>query len=79
MLVDGGACVNIMPTVVFDRLGHKEDELMRTNMTLSSFSGEPSNAKGIISMELTVGSKIVLTAFFVVNVKGRYNILLGRD
>jgi hypothetical protein len=52
---------------------------MRTNMTLSSFLGEPSNAKGIISMELTVGSKIVLTAFFVVNVKGRYNILLGKD
>jgi hypothetical protein len=52
---------------------------MRTNMTLSNFLGEPSNAKGIISMELTVGSKIVLTAFFVVNVKGRYNILLGKD
>jgi hypothetical protein len=35
--------------------------------------------KGIISKELTVGSKIVSTAFFVVDVKGRYNVLLGRD
>jgi hypothetical protein len=26
-----------------------------------------------------VGSKTVPTAFFVVNVKGRYNVLLGRD
>jgi hypothetical protein len=52
---------------------------MRTNMTLSSFSGEPSNTKGIVSMELTVGSKTVPTPFFVVDVKSRYNVLLGRD
>ena len=30
-------------------------------------------------MELTVGSKTVSTAFFVVDVKSRYNIHLGRD
>jgi hypothetical protein len=36
-------------------------------------------ARGIVSKELTVGSKTMPTAFFVVNVKGRYNILLGRD
>jgi hypothetical protein len=79
MLVDGGACVNIMLVMVFERLGNKEDELMRTNMTLSSFSGEPSNAKGIMSMDLMVGCKTVPTAFFVVDVKGKYNLLLGHD
>jgi hypothetical protein len=82
ILVDGGACMNIMPTMVFEQLGHKEEEeeeLMRTNMKLSSFSGEPCAAEGIISTELTVGSKTVPTAFFMVNVKGRYNILFGRD
>ena len=52
---------------------------MKTNMGLSGFSGELSEAKGIISMELTVGSKILPTTFFVVDVKGRYNVLLGRD
>jgi hypothetical protein len=30
-------------------------------------------------MELTVGSKTVETAFFVVDIRGRYDILLGRD
>jgi hypothetical protein len=74
MLVDGGACINIMLRAVFEKLGHKDEELLRTNMTLSRFSGEASNARGIISKELTVGSKTVLTAFFVVNVTGRYNI-----
>jgi hypothetical protein len=49
MLVDGGACVNIMPCAMFEKLGHKEEELMKMNMTLSGFSGEASNAKGIIA------------------------------
>jgi hypothetical protein len=46
MLVDGGACVNIMPHVVFQKLGHKEEELMKTNMTFSGFTGMASEAKG---------------------------------
>jgi hypothetical protein len=66
-----------LPCSVFEKLGHKEDELMKKNMTLSGFSGEASDAKGIISKELTVGSKTTPTTFFVVNVKGRYNLLLG--
>jgi hypothetical protein len=64
---------------MFEKLGHHEKELIRMNMTLSGFSGEASDAKGTISEELTVGSKTVPIAFFVVDVKGRYNILLGRD
>jgi hypothetical protein len=48
-------------------------------MSLSGFSGEPAEARGIVSKELTVGSKTVPTAFFIVDVKGRYNVLLGRD
>jgi hypothetical protein len=79
MLVDGGACVNIMPSVVFDRLVHKEEELLKTNMTLSGFLGEASDAEGIISKELTVSSKTVPTTFFMVNVRGKCNILLGCD
>lgn len=74
MLVDGGAGVNVIPLSVFFKLGQKESELMKTNMGLSGFSGELSQAKGVISMELTVGNKTIPTAFFVVDVKGRYNI-----
>jgi hypothetical protein len=79
MMVDGGAGVNIMPYSVFTKLNRKENEPMKTNMGLSGFTRELSEAKGIISMELTVGSKTLPTAFFVVDVKGRYNVLLGRD
>jgi hypothetical protein len=52
---------------------------MKTNMTLSGFSVEASEAKGIIAKELMVGSKIVSTSFFMVDVRGKYNILLWGD
>jgi hypothetical protein len=72
MLVDGGACVNIMPWSLFSKLGHKEEALLKTNMTLSGYSGEVSDAKGIISKDLMVNSKTVPMAFFVVDIKCRY-------
>jgi hypothetical protein len=78
MLVDGGASVNIMLLAMFQKFGH-QNELKQTNLSLTGFLGEPMEAKGIVSKELTVGSKMLPTAFFVVDVKGRYNILLGRD
>jgi hypothetical protein len=52
---------------------------MRTNLTLNSLGGGPMEARGVISMELTVGSKSLATAFFVVEVQGNYNVILGRD
>ena len=36
-------------------------------------------AKGVISLELTLGSKTLATVFFVAEVQGNYNVLLGRD
>jgi hypothetical protein len=79
MLVHEGASVNILSLSLFKKLSHIEGDLKRTNLSLSSFAGDPMEAKGIICNELTVGSKTVPTAFFVVDVKERYNMLLGRD
>jgi hypothetical protein len=35
--------------------------------------------QGIIYMELTIGSKSLATAFFVIEVQGNYSVILGRD
>jgi hypothetical protein len=43
--IDGGACINIMPNIMFEKLGHDENELIKTNMMLNGFSGEASEAK----------------------------------
>jgi hypothetical protein len=76
-LMDGGASVNILPLSLFKKLGHIEGDLKHTNLSPSSFAGDPTEAKGIICKELKVASKTVPTAFFMVDVKGRYNVLLG--
>jgi hypothetical protein len=36
-------------------------------------------APGVISMELTVGSKSLTTTFFIVEVQDNYNVILGPD
>src|ERR1041385_8605070 len=80
MLVDGGAVVNLVPYSVFKKLGLSEAGLIKTNMVLNGFEGkEKTEAKGVMYVELTVGSKTLATAFFVAEVHGNYNVILGRD
>ena len=80
MLVDGGDVVNLMPYSVFKRLGLPDEELIKTNMVLNGFEGkEKTEAKGVMYVELTVGRKTLATAFFVTEVQGNYNVILGRD
>ena len=80
MLVDGGAVVNLMPYSVFKKLGLRDEELIKTNMVLNGFEGKAkTEAKGVMYVELTVGSKTLPTAFFVAEVQGNYNVILGRD
>ena len=53
---------------------------MKTNMVLNRFEGgEGVEAKGVSSLELTVGSMTLVTSFFVGEVQRNYNVLLGWD
>jgi hypothetical protein len=70
MLIDGSISINILPLSLFKKLSHIEGDLKCTNPSLSGFAGDPMEAKGIIYKELMIGSKIVSTTFFVVDVKG---------
>ena len=79
MLVDTGAAVNLMPYSVLCRLGRSAIDLIKTNVMLNDFNGEPSEALGVLNVEMTVGRKIVPTSFFIVNSKSTYTVLLGRD
>jgi hypothetical protein len=79
MLIDGGTAVNLMPYSAFKKLGREDDELMKTNLMFSSVGGIPMESRGVVSMELTVGSKSLATAFFIVEVQGKYSVILDRD
>jgi hypothetical protein len=79
MLIDGGAIINLMSYSIFKKLGRNDDELMKINPTLNGVGGNPMEARGVISMELTIGSKSLAIAFFVIEVQGNYSIILGHD
>ena len=52
MLVDGGAIVNLMSYSLYKKLGGTDEELIKTNMTVSGVGGgDPIGAKGVASME----------------------------
>jgi hypothetical protein len=70
IMVDGGTRVNVMTLSTFERMKYHKDELMRTNTSLSAFTGEVTEARGVLSVELTVGSKTLATTFFMVDVNG---------
>lgn len=77
MMVDGGVEVNVMPLAVFKKMGFREEELMRMNKSLSGFTRAITEAKGVLSVELKVGSKTMPTTFFIVDVKSKYNSCFG--
>ena len=79
MLVDTGAAVNIMPYSMLRHLGRSTADLIKTNVTLSDFNGQASETQGVLNVDLTVGRKTIPTAFFVVDSKSTYAVLLGRD
>ena len=69
MLVDTGAAVNPMSYSVLRRLGRSAADLIKTNVMLNDFNGQPSEAQGVLNVELTVGHKTIPTSFFIVNSK----------
>jgi hypothetical protein len=54
-------------------------DLTPTSIVLNDFAGNPSDTKGCVHVDLMVGSKTLLTTFFVIEGKGAYSLLLGRD
>jgi hypothetical protein len=80
MLVHGGAIVNLMLHSLFKKLGGSDEELIKTNMTVSrGGGGKPMGGKGVISMELTNGSKMLATTFFIAETQGNFSLIHGRD
>jgi hypothetical protein len=66
MFVDGGAAVNVMPYTTFRKLGMGLGDLTPTSIVLNDFSGNPSDTKGCVHVNLMIGSKTLLTTFFVI-------------
>jgi hypothetical protein len=79
MLVDGVAAVKLMPYTMQRKIGKSDEDLTQSDMMVVDFEGNISPAQGVICVELTMGSKTLPTAFFVIKGRGYYNLLLGQD
>ncbi|KAL6273093.1 hypothetical protein ACE6H2_023785 [Prunus campanulata] len=77
--VDTGATVNILPASVMRKLKKSSEELIPTETTVSGFVGDTTVSKGIIPLQVRVGEKVRVTAFFVVETTAHFTALLGRD
>ena len=78
-LVDNGSVVNAMSLRMLRALGRSIGDLIESEVFLSAFIGEISKTLGVLSIDITLGSKTSLLAFFVINSIANYNALLRRD
>ena len=79
VLVDNGAVVNLLPKFSLKKLGKRNPRLIPTSTTIAGFAGDKQMAQGILSINLSVGTKDCMMAFFVIDSNAKYNALLGRD
>ena len=70
LLVDGGSAVNIMPYVMFRKLGKSDDDLTRIDMMLKDFEGNVSPTCGALCVDLTIGSKTLPLLSLLLMAKG---------
>ncbi|GKV36587.1 hypothetical protein SLEP1_g44699 [Rubroshorea leprosula] len=79
VLVDNGAAINVLPTCMLYKIGKSLADLVHTEVTISDFTGGVNHSRGVLPVELTVGNRTPMSAFFVVDTVATYNALLGCD
>ena len=79
VLIDNGSAVNEMPLRMLRALGMSINDLIETEVVVSTFTQEETKTLGILPIDITIGSKTSLFVFFVIDSTTNYNILLGRD
>ncbi|RYR58608.1 hypothetical protein Ahy_A05g024468 [Arachis hypogaea] len=61
------------------KVGKHPDDLVPTNIAITDFSGASTPAKGLVTLEVKVGSSEQNIVYVVVPSKASYNALLGQD
>ncbi|CAL2247486.1 unnamed protein product [Prunus armeniaca] len=79
VFVDYGATVNILPYSLMKKLDKSKEDLIPSDVVMSSFVGDKSKTIGVLLLKITVADQTRVVAFYVVESSMDYNILLGRD
>lgn len=59
--------VNVIPSFMLRDLGKNSKDLVYTDITISYFTGDVSKSKEVLLVALTIKSKTLMSAFFIVN------------
>ncbi|XP_059627256.1 uncharacterized protein LOC132270060 [Cornus florida] len=78
VLVDNGLVLNVVLVNVMRMLGKSPEDIIPTDVSISGFRGGIVKMQGILPLELTVGDRTSIIAFFVIESIVAYNLLLGR-
>ncbi|KAM2657849.1 hypothetical protein EV1_013170 [Malus domestica] len=79
VLIGGGDVVNMLPYKKMKRMCRCEEDIIPTDLTVSSFSRAITRSHGILPLEVDLGSKQIMLTFIVVDNTSTYGALLGRD
>ncbi|KAM1648307.1 hypothetical protein ACFX2K_009719 [Malus domestica] len=79
VLIDEGAAINVIPLKQMKKLGRSEEDIIPTDLTVSSFSRAITRTHRILPLEVDLGSKQIMLAFFMVDSSSTYGALLGKD
>ena len=78
-LINNGSTINVMSLRILRALGRSINDLIETEVAVSTFIREVSKTLEILPINITIGSKTALSIFFVIDFTTNYNIFLGRD
>ena len=79
VLIDNGSMVNVMPLRMLRALKRRIIDLIEIEVIMSIFIGKVSKNLWILPIDITIGRKTSLVAFFVIDCTTNYNIWLRRD
>ncbi|KAM2349872.1 hypothetical protein ACFX1X_013327 [Malus domestica] len=77
ILIDGGVAVNVLPFKQMKRVCRSGEDLIPTDLTISSFFLAITKTHWILPLEVDLGSKQIMLALFDVDSTSTYGVLLG--
>lgn len=76
VLIDYGACINVMPYSLLRKIGKYDIDLKSNNMVLSNYMGNNGRPLRVIQVDVVMGTTTRPTLFIVIQTKVNYNLLL---
>ena len=73
VLIDNGSMVNVMSLRMLRAMVMGISDIITTKVVVSAFTGEVSKTMRILPIDITIGNKASLFAFFVIDSTANHN------